>query len=67
MNLEAWLKENEMESSKLAEIIGVSRTVIWKVKKGRTVDEDTARKIRFVTGGKINPEFKPVGRPKKKK
>lgn len=64
MNLENWLAKNEIETGELARIIGVSRQVIWKIKNGMTVDTETANKIRFVTGGCINPPSRPRGRQK---
>lgn len=56
-----------METNELARLAGCSRQVIWKIKKNETVDEDTAQKIHFITGGQVKPLAKAKGRPRKKK
>jgi len=65
MNLENWLAKNQMETSELARIIGVSRQVIWKIKHGKHVDPETAEKVHFVTGGCVNPPSRSRGRQKR--
>jgi len=67
MELETWLRKNNMETNELARLAGCSRQVIWKIKKNETVDEDTAQKIHFITGGQVKPLAKAKGRPRKKK
>lgn len=67
MDLETWLRKNNMETNELARLAGCSRQVIWKIKKNETVDEDTAQKIHFITGGQVKPLAKAKGRPRKKK
>ena len=66
MNIDEWLAKNEIETSELARVIGVTRQVIWKIKKGKTVDTETAQKIRFVTGGSVRPACRSQGRPRLK-
>ena len=65
MELETWLRKNNMETNELARLAGCSRQVIWKIKKNETVDEDTAQKIHFITGGQVKPIAKAKGRPRK--
>jgi hypothetical protein len=67
MELERWLRKNNMETNQLARLIGCTRQVIWKVKRNETVDEDTAQKIYFITGGQVKPIARSKGRPKKDK
>lgn len=67
MDLESWLRKNNMETNELARLAGCSRQVIWKIKKNEAVDEDTAQKIHFITGGQVKPLAKSKGRPRKTK
>lgn len=64
MNLGEWLDSHEMETNELARILGVTRQVIWKIKKGMTCKPETAQKIYFLTGGAVKPEGVPQGRVK---
>jgi len=66
MDLTNWLTHHNMEINEFAKIIGVTRQVIWKIKKGKTVDSDTAKKVYFVTGGQVKPVTQRRGRPRKK-
>ena len=66
MDLEKWMLKNGIETSELARMLGVCRQVVWKVKTGKTCDQETADKIRFVTGGAVNPRARLVGRPRKR-
>ena len=61
MELDDWLAKNGMETAELARIVGVSRLVIWKVKKGKPILPETAQKIYFVTGGCVKPLSQPRG------
>ncbi len=65
MELERWLRKNNMETNELARLSGCTRQVIWKVKKNETIDEETAQKIYFITGGQVKPASRAKGRPKK--
>lgn len=65
MELERWLRKNNMETNELARLSGCTRQVIWKVKRNETIDVDTAQKIYFITGGQVKPVSRPKGRPKK--
>ena len=66
MELERWLRKNNMETNELARLTGCTRQVIWKAKKNETIDEETAQKIHFITGGQVKPVSRSKGRPKKK-
>ena len=65
MELERWLRKNNMETNELARLSGCTRQVIWKVKKNETIDDDTAQKIYFITGGQVKPASRSKGRPRK--
>lgn len=64
MELGDWMIYHNMKIIEFARIIGVSRQVIWKVKKGHAVTPITAEKIYFATGGCVKPSEKPQGRQK---
>ena len=65
MELERWLRKNNMETNELARLSGCTRQVIWKVKKNETIDDVTAQKIYFITGGQVKPAARAKGRPRK--
>ncbi|MBX9922916.1 MAG: hypothetical protein K2Y01_02285 [Rhabdochlamydiaceae bacterium] len=65
MELERWLRKNNMETNELARLSGCTRQVIWKAKKNETIDDETAQKIYFITGGQVKPASRSKGRPKK--
>lgn len=65
MELERWLRKHNMETNELARLSGCTRQVIWKAKKNETIDEETAQKIYFITGGQVKPVSRSKGRPKK--
>ncbi len=60
--LEIWLKERMMSTNDFVKLIGCSRPVIWKVKRGIPICPLYARKIYEFTAGKIKPLMKNVGR-----
>ena len=65
MELERWLRKNNMETNELARLSGCTRQVIWKVKKNETIDDETAQKNYFITGGQVKPTSRSKGRPRK--
>lgn len=67
IQLERWLRKNNMETNELARLAGCSRQVIWKIKNNETVDNETAEKITFITGGQVKPLARAKGRPRKMK
>lgn len=67
MDLGDWLLKKGMETNELAKILGVSRQVVWKIKKGKPCNPETAEKVYFITGGVVKPKEQPVGWPKGRK
>ena len=65
MELERWLRKNNMETNELARLSGCTRQVIWKVKKNEPIVDETAQKIYFITGGQVKPVSRSKGRPRK--
>lgn len=61
--LERWLREQRMTTKKFAELVGCSRIILWKVKKGMAVSPKYGDKIRELTQGHVSPKTEPVGRP----
>lgn len=61
-DLEAWLKDRQMSTKAFTQLIGCSRPVVWKVKRGIPICPLYARKIYEFTAGKIKPLMKTVGR-----
>lgn len=62
-SLEKWLREKCMTTKKFAELVGCSRVIIWKVKRGMAVSPKYADKIKDITGGQVVPISERVGRP----
>ena len=54
-DLEKWLKKRSMTTKKFALLVGCSRVVIWKVKRGMGVCPYFAKKIYEITEGEIKP------------
>lgn len=66
MELERWLRKNNMETTEFAARIGCTRKTIWKIKAGLKVDSIIAKKVYFVTGGAVSPQVTTNrGRPRK--
>lgn len=61
-DLEKWLREKQMSTNDFVKMIGCSRPVVWKVKRGIAICPLYARKIYDFTGGRVKPSIKPVGR-----
>lgn len=62
-DLEKWLRKRQMTTKKFTELVGCSRPVIWKVKRGIAICPLYAKKIYEITNGEINPLTEKVGRP----
>lgn len=60
-NLEKWLRARHMTTKKFVELVGCSRPVVWKVKRGIAICPLYAKKIYELTGGEIRPLVHPVG------
>lgn len=61
--LENWLKKRHMSTKYFTNLVGCSRPVIWKVKRGIPICPEYAKRINQITEGEINPLFMSVGRP----
>lgn len=61
--LEKWLREKCMTTKRFSELVGCSRVIIWKVKRGMAVSPKYAQKIKEITEGAVIPTSEPVGRP----
>lgn len=53
--LEIWLRSRHMKTNDFVALIGCSRTVIWRVKKGFPISPLYAAKISDVTKGEVQP------------
>lgn len=51
-----------MKDSELADIVGVCRQAIWKIKNNYPVVEETSKKIEFITGGCVKPAISNKGK-----
>jgi hypothetical protein len=61
--LENWIKSNKLNTNKFSALVGCSRVVLWKVKKGLAVCPFYAKKIKELTNGEIQPAMNKIGRP----
>lgn len=62
-DLEKWLRSKFMTTNKIAELVGCSRQIIWKVKRGFPICPKYGQKIEEITGGAVQPVTEAVGRP----
>jgi hypothetical protein len=60
--LEKWLRARHMTTNRMVELVGCSRTVVWKVKKGLAICPLYAKRIYQITGGAVQPLIELVGR-----
>jgi hypothetical protein len=51
-----------MTTNKFTELVGCSRPVVWKVKRGIPICPKYAKKIIEITKGEIIPLMQPIGR-----
>lgn len=61
--LEKWLRSKNMTTKKFAELVGCTRIIIWKVKKGMPICPRYGERIKQITDGLVSPKIEPVGRP----
>jgi hypothetical protein len=61
--LGVWLRKKCIKSGQFSQMVGCSRPVIWKVKRGIAISPAHAKKIFDLTGGEIEPKTEKVGRP----
>ena len=62
MNLETWLRKRNMTTKQFTEMVGCSRPVIWKAKKGLTISPQIAERIQKITNGQIDLNIEKMGR-----
>ena len=62
--LENWLRQKNMSTNELVRMVGCSRPIIWKVKRGIPICAAYAIKIMQITDGEIVPSTNEVGRPR---
>ncbi len=62
-DLERWLRKRNMKTARFVEMIGCSRPIIWKVKRGIPICPLYAKKIFDLTSGEVAPVYQCVGRP----
>ena len=55
--LEKWLVKKNMSTKEFVEIIGCSRIIVWKAKRGKTISSSYALKIKEATQGEVYPRF----------
>jgi hypothetical protein len=53
MELERWLRKNNMETNELARLSGCTRQVIWKAKRNETKTKTTKTKTTKITKTKM--------------
>jgi hypothetical protein len=61
-DLEIWLRKRQMTTNRFTELIGCSRPIIWKVKRGIAICPLYANRIYQLTGGEVKPIVEKVGR-----
>ena len=61
--LEKWLRKRNMSTNKFVQLVGCSRPVVWKVKRGIPICPLYAKRIFDITEGQIVPIIENVGRP----
>jgi hypothetical protein len=52
--MEIWLREQHMSTKCFCQLVGCSRTVIWKVKNKMPVSRSIANLILILTEGKVS-------------
>ena len=60
--LENWIRARNMTTTEFTKMVGCSRPVVWKVKRGIAICPKYARKIVELTKGEVMPVIEPVGR-----
>lgn len=62
--LEHWLRRMCMSTEQFCELVGCSRPIAWKVKRGIPIDTKYCKRIFSITNGEVSPLCNPKGRPK---
>ena len=61
-DLERWLRKRNMTTNRFVQLVGCSRPVVWKVKKGIAICPLYAKRIYEITEGEVRPLMEKVGR-----
>ena len=59
--LEIWIRKKHMKTNDFLKLVGCSRPVLWKAKKGLPISEHYAKKIFDATKGEVMPFHAPKG------
>lgn len=59
--MEKWLRKKNMSTTAFCKMVGCSRPVLWKVKRGLPISPQFANRIVELTDGEVNPKSEPVG------
>jgi hypothetical protein len=62
-DMERWLRKRNMTTNRFAELVGCTRPILWKVKRGIPVCPLYANRIYELTSGEVVPVYERVGRP----
>jgi hypothetical protein len=60
--LEKWLRKRNMTTNRFVELVGCSRPIVWKVKRGIAICPLYAKRIHELTEGEVTPLVENVGR-----
>lgn len=60
-SMEKWLRKKNMSTTDFCKLVGCSRPVVWKVKRGIPISPKFAKKITELTDGEVCPKSEPVG------
>jgi len=60
-DLELWLRKKHMSTNEFVQLVGCSRPVVWKVKKGLPICPLYAKRIMEITLNEVNPKVELVG------
>lgn len=56
MKLQDWLTETETSTTRLAELVGVSQSTVWRWVQGKMVpDMERMRRVAEATDGRVMP------------
>lgn len=62
-DLERWLRKRNMKTTHFAALVGCTRPIIWKVKRGIPICPFYAKRIYELTSGEVVPIYERIGRP----
>lgn len=62
MDLETWIRKHNIVTKDFIKLVGCSKFVIWKAKKGEAISPKFAAKIYELTNGQVIIKTEKVGR-----